>query len=58
MPRRTFFSFHHEPDVWRAFNVRSSWVSRYTGRPDRGFLDASVFDVSAAVKLTHAPIEI
>lgn len=26
MPRKTFFSFHYQEDVWRAWNVRNSWV--------------------------------
>lgn len=26
MARRTFFSFHYKPDVWRAWNVRNCWV--------------------------------
>ena len=27
MPRRTFFSFHYTPDVWRAWNcLQNSWV--------------------------------
>lgn len=46
MPRRTFFSFHYEPDVWRAWNVRNSWVVRDSGQDDRGFFDSSVFEAS------------
>lgn len=40
MVRRAFFSFHHERDVWRANQVRNSWVTK----PDReaaGFWDAA-----------------
>jgi hypothetical protein len=43
MPRRTFFSFHYKRDVWRAKQVRNSWVTK----PDRessGFFDSSVFE--------------
>ncbi len=46
MPRRTFFSFHYEPDVWRAWNVRNSWVVRDTEQKSRGFFDSSVFEAS------------
>lgn len=40
MVRRVFFSFHYERDIWRANQVRNSWVTK----PDReaaGFLDAA-----------------
>ncbi len=43
MARKTFFSFHYQPDVHRAMNARNSWVTQ----PDResaGFFDKSVFD--------------
>ncbi|SCX35890.1 TIR domain-containing protein [Agrobacterium rosae] len=46
MPRRTFFSFHYQPDVWRAWNVRNSWVVRETAEESRGFFDGSVFEAS------------
>lgn len=46
MLRRTFFSFHYEPDVWRAWNVRNSWVVRETDEESRGFFDSSVFEAS------------
>lgn len=46
MPRRTFFSFHYDPDVWRAWNVRNSWVVRDGDQDDRGFFDSSVFEAS------------
>ncbi|RYH28479.1 MAG: hypothetical protein EON54_23325 [Alcaligenaceae bacterium] len=46
MARRTFFSFHYTPDVWRAMNVRKSWEF-LPGRQDAdGFFDASVFEAS------------
>lgn len=31
MARRVFFSFHYERDIWRASQVRNSWVTK----PDR-----------------------
>jgi len=40
MARRVFFSFHYERDIWRANQVRNSWVTK----PDReaaGFWDAA-----------------
>jgi hypothetical protein len=43
MPRRAFFSFHYERDVWRASQVRNSWVTK----PDReaaGFWDAAEWE--------------
>ena len=46
MPRRTFFSFHYEPDVWRARNVRNSWVVKESDEESRGFFDSSVFEAS------------
>lgn len=46
MARRTFFSFHYSPDVWRAWNVRNSWVVRPSEQEDKGFFDSSVFEAS------------
>lgn len=46
MARRTFFSFHYEPDVWRAWNVRNSWVVKPENQESRGFFDNSVFEAS------------
>ena len=46
MPRKTFFSFHYVPDVWRAWNVRNSWVVREADEESRGFFDNSVFEAS------------
>ena len=46
MARRTFFSFHYVPDVWRAMNVRNSWVVRPKDADEQapGFFDGSVFE--------------
>jgi hypothetical protein len=49
MARRAFFSFHYEPDVWRAWNVRNSWVVNATEPGDVGFFDSSVFEASKKV---------
>lgn len=46
MARRTFFSFHYEPDVWRAWNVRNSWVAFPGDQQGVGFFDNSVFEAS------------
>ncbi|MBI5061336.1 MAG: TIR domain-containing protein [Candidatus Aenigmarchaeota archaeon] len=43
MVRRVFFSFHYEMDVWRAGQVRNSWVTK----PDRetaGFFDSAEWE--------------
>lgn len=43
MARRVFFSFHYERDIWRANQVRNSWVTK----PDRetaGFWDHAKFE--------------
>ncbi len=43
MARRVFFGFHYERDVWRAAQVRNSWVTK----PDRkaaGFWDAASWE--------------
>lgn len=43
MARRVFFSFHYENDVWRASQVRNSWVTK----PDResaGFWDSASWE--------------
>jgi len=43
MARRVFFSFHYERDIWRANQVRNSWVTK----PDReaaGFWDAAEWE--------------
>ena len=43
MARRVFFSFHYERDIWRAGQVRNSWVTK----PDReaaGFWDSASWE--------------
>lgn len=45
MARRTFFSFHYSPDVWRAWNVRNCLVLD-PNEEDAGFFDSSVFEAS------------
>jgi hypothetical protein len=42
MVRRVFFSFDYDRDVWRAMQVRKSWVTQ--DREDRGFFDASLYE--------------
>lgn len=42
MARRAFFSFHHKRDVWRAGQVRNSWVTQ--DRIDAGFWDAAEWE--------------
>ena len=42
MARRVFFSFHYRNDVWRANQVRNSWVTQ--GREAAGFIDAADFE--------------
>lgn len=46
MARRTFFSFHYAPDIWRAMNVRNCWVVRPEEQSASGFFDSSVFEAS------------
>ncbi len=46
MARRTFFSFHYKPDVWRAWNVRNSWIVKPSEQQDAGFFDSSVFEAT------------
>ncbi|MNS46512.1 hypothetical protein D3C72_790100 [compost metagenome] len=45
MARRTFFSFHYGPDVWRAWNARNC-LTLAGDDADAGFLDSSVFEAS------------
>ena len=43
MARRVFFSFHYGADVWRASQIRNSWLTK----PDReaaGFWDAAAWE--------------
>lgn len=42
MPRQTFFSFHYERDVWRASQVRNSWVTQ--DRQASGFWDKAQWE--------------
>jgi hypothetical protein len=42
MARQTFFSFHYERDVWRAGQVRNSWVTQ--DRQSAGFWDAAAWE--------------
>jgi hypothetical protein len=42
MARRVFFSFHYKNDVWRANQVRNSWVTQ--GKEAAGFVDAADFE--------------
>jgi hypothetical protein len=42
MARRAFFSFHHSGDVWRAGQVRNSWVTQ--DRESAGFWDAAAWE--------------
>jgi hypothetical protein len=46
--RRTFFSFHYDLDVSRAWVVRNSWVAKVAqgDRESAGFFDSSVFEAS------------
>jgi hypothetical protein len=43
MARRVYFSFHYEGDVWRANQVRNSWVTKPNREP-AGFQDAAEFE--------------
>jgi len=42
MARKTFFSFHFERDVWRAGQVRNSWVTKE--REAAGFWDSAKWE--------------
>lgn len=42
MARRTYFSFHYQPDVSRAWVVKNSQIVK--DREDAGFLDSSAFE--------------
>lgn len=43
MARRVFFSFHYERDIWRAGQVRNSWVTK-ADRESAGFWDAASWE--------------
>jgi hypothetical protein len=53
MARRAFFSFHYERDVWRAGQVRNSWVTK--DRESAGFWDKA--DWEAVRKKGKSAIE-
>jgi hypothetical protein len=42
MARKAFFSFHYKNDVWRANQVRNSWVTK--GKVAAGFIDSAKFE--------------
>jgi antiphage defense system Thoeris ThsB-like protein len=42
MARRVFFSFHWERDIWRANQVRNSWVTQ--GNETAGFVDHAAWE--------------
>ncbi len=43
MARKAFFSFHYKNDVWRANQVRNSWVTKDKTEA-AGFIDAADFE--------------
>ncbi len=43
MTRKTFFSFHYRKDVWRAMQVKNSWVTK-DDKKAAGFIDAADFE--------------
>ncbi len=43
MARRVFFSFHYERDIWRASQIRNSWVTK-PSREAAGFWDAASWE--------------
>lgn len=42
MARKVFFSFHYANDVWRAMQVRNSWVTQ--DKEAAGFIDKAEFE--------------
>ncbi|MBV9633248.1 MAG: TIR domain-containing protein, partial [Methylobacteriaceae bacterium] len=42
MARHTFFSFHYERDIWRASQIRNSWVTQ--DREAAGFWDKAEWE--------------
>lgn len=44
MARRTFFSFHYIPDIWRVQIVKKCWVVKPAEQRVDGFLDSSAFE--------------
>ena len=43
MARKAFFSFHYKNDVWRANQVRNSWVTKDSNEA-AGFVDSADFE--------------
>src|SRR3989338_1966278 len=43
MARKVFFSFHYERDVWRAGQIRNSWVTK-SDRETAGFWDSASWE--------------
>ncbi len=43
MPRRVFFSFHYQNDIWRVNQVRNSWLTQ-SDRESVGYWDASLWE--------------
>ena len=43
MARRVFFSFHYERDIWRANQIRNSWITK-EDREAAGFWDAASWE--------------
>ena len=43
MARKVFFSFHYERDIWRASQIRNSWVTK-PNREYAGFWDAASWE--------------
>ena len=43
MARKVFFSFHYERDVWRAGQIRNSWVTK-PNRETAGFWDSASWE--------------
>ncbi len=54
MARRVFFSFHYERDIWRASQIRNSWVTK-PNRESAGFWDSASWE--AAKKIGEDAIE-
>lgn len=42
MPRRVFFSFHYQRDIWRVNQVRKAW--QFPGKEEVGFWDGSLWE--------------
>jgi len=43
MAKKVFFSFYYERDIWRANQVRNSWVTK-PDRQDAGFWDKASWE--------------